>query len=62
MVASRAASANSPKAKLRSPKTGEKIRVYKRGKLTYPDGRGGTEVADVSDRTGSATCKSKSGR
>ena len=36
-------------------KEGKKIRVYKRGKLTYPDGEGGTAKGNVS--TGWGACK-----
>ncbi len=38
-------------------KKGKKIRVYRHVKLRYPDGSGGTNVADVTDRAGWTLCK-----
>ena len=38
-------------------KKGKTVRVYRHGKLVYPDGEGGTETANVSDRTGWGSCK-----
>ena len=36
-------------------KKGKHVRVYRHSTLTYPDGKGGKIVSDVSDRSGYAT-------
>ncbi len=38
-------------------KKGKTVRVYRHARLTYPDGEGGTLHADITDRSGWASCK-----